>query len=260
MAARLHFGRLKPRATGQKRSLCKILSFRRALGGRGPGSALDMGAARQSSSSGLTSAHEGYSSRMHRGAGSGYEVPVSSLLLLHNYQGSWTFTSPPAAVMCGLIGRAPRTAGLAVPPFETCSITDTGKGWWASSLVEWLKLNGLYIESAGDTPSAAPTEEDVLRSVSYLTHSRRAELEHVVAAVRLQQGQCWIFELTEPQPPTVYEIMGFKKVQGELMVNLLAWQTTTPNRPIAPGDTVAMLETTHTGFHRGAASGTLQWD
>ena len=94
----------------------------------------------------------------------------------------------------------------------------------------------------------------MLRSVSHLTHSRRTELEHVDAAVRLRQGQCWIFELTGPQPPTVYEIMGFQKVQGELMVNLLAWQTTTPHRPIAPGDTVAMLETTHTGFHRGAGT------
>ena len=74
------------------------------------------------------------------------------------------------------------------------------------------------------------------------------------AAVRLRQGQCWIFELTGSQPPTMYEIMGFKKVQGELMVNMLAWQSTTPNRPIAPGDTVAMLETTHTGFHRGAGT------
>ena len=78
----------------------------------------------------------------------------------------------------------------------------------AGSLVEWLKLNGLYIESAGDIPSAAPTEDDVLRSVSHLTHSRRTELEHVDAAVRLRQGQCWIFEVTGPQPPTVYEIMG----------------------------------------------------
>ena len=87
-------------------------------------------------------------------------------------------------------------------------------------MVEWLKLNGLCIESAGDTPGAAPTEEDVLESVSHLTHSRRAELEHVDAAVRPRQGQCWIFELTEPRPPTVYKIMGFKMVQGELMVFL----------------------------------------
>ena len=181
-------------------------------------------------------------------------VHIAKLSPFHRYQGPWDSTSLTAAVMCGLIGRAPRTAGLRVPPFESCSITDTGKGWWASCFVEWLKLNGLYIDSAGDTPGAAPTERDVLESVSHLTHSRRAELEHVDASVRVRQGQCWIFELTEPLPPTVYEIMGFKKVQGKLMVNVLAWQTTTPNRHITPEDTVAMLETTHTGFHRGAGT------
>ena len=51
--------------------------------------------------------------------------------------------------------------------------------------MEWLKHNGLYIESAGDTPSAAPTKEDVLELVSHFTHSRRAELEHVDAPIRL---------------------------------------------------------------------------
>ena len=145
-----------------------------------------------------------------------------------------------------------------MPLLDLCEARTTLPIQWVrqktSSFVEWLKLNGLYIKSAGDTPCAAPTEEDVLVSVSHLTHSRRAELEHVDAAVRLRQGQYWIFELTEPRPPTVYEIMGFKTVQGELMVNVLAWQTTTPNRPITPGDTVAILETTQTGFHRKAGT------
>ena len=54
-------------------------------------------------------------------------------------------------------------------------------------MVELLKLNGLYIESTGDIPGAAPTEDDVLRSVSHLTHSRRTEMEHVDAAVRLRK-------------------------------------------------------------------------
>ena len=53
----------------------------------------------------------------------------------------------------------------------------------AGGLAAWW--NGLYIESTGDTPSAAPTEDDVLISVSHLTHSRRTELERVDAAVRL---------------------------------------------------------------------------
>ena len=82
-------------------------------------------------------------------------------------------------------------------------------------MVERLKHNGLYIESAGDTPSAAPTEEDVLKSVSHLTHSRRTELEYVDAPVRLRQGQCWIFDLPGTTNPTiVYEVMGTRKCKA----------------------------------------------
>ena len=62
-------------------------------------------------------------------------VHSAKLSLLHRYQG-WNSTSPTAAVMWGLIGRAPRTAGLGVPPFESCNVTDTGKGWQLGGMAQ----------------------------------------------------------------------------------------------------------------------------
>ena len=70
-------------------------------------------------------------------------------------------------------------------------------------------------------------------------------------AVRFRQGQ-WIFDLAKTSHPMiVYEVTGSKKLRGELMVNALAWQSTTPHKYIAPGETVALLEKTHTLAPKG---------
>ena len=75
--------------------------------------------------------------------------------------------------MCSLIGRAPRTAGFGVTAVLQTLAEDGGSVAWLSDF-----MNELYI-AVGDTPGAAPTEEDLLLSFFDLTHSRRSELEHV---------------------------------------------------------------------------------
>ena len=95
-----------------------------------------------------------------------------TLLNFHSYTAIkllGTIPHPLWLLCAAAIGRAPRTAGFGVPAVLQTLTEDGGSVAWLSDL-----MNELYI-AVGDTPGAAPTEEDLhVSSFTSLTHADRS--------------------------------------------------------------------------------------